>query len=124
MSWNSGYRVDATTRVELAPHRFANMFADDISSGLQALVEKSGPGADGLCHGRSGNWEPLWRGQAGHRAIADLEVASLCKDWLTGISPAGELGESTPDLMNGLAGVGLQILRSVDGSVPCVALLN
>lgn len=127
MAWchgTAGIVLARQRALELAPHRFGDVFADDIVNGLQALVEKSGPSADGLCHGRSGNWEALWRGKAEHRAIADLEVASLCKDWLAGISPAGELGESTPDLMNGLAGVGLQILRSFDRSVPCVALLD
>jgi len=127
MAWchgTAGIVLARQRALELAPHRFGDVFADDIANGLQALLEKTGPGADGLCHGRSGNWEALWRGEAEHRAIADLEVASLCKDWLAGISPAGELGESTPDLMNGLAGVGLQILRSVDRSVPCVALLD
>jgi type 2 lantibiotic biosynthesis protein LanM len=109
---------------ELAPGRLGASARADIATGLDAMLRQPGPRADSICHGRGGNWEPLWRGEPRHRALADLEAARLCADWHQGMPLGGDMTEPTPDLMNGLAGVGLQLLRSLDPETPCVALLE
>ncbi len=118
--------------IVLARQRYLELFGRDSSESVRNDVEKGlnlirgpgGPKVDTLCHGRAGNWEALWRGSAADRQAADAETALLCADWFDGIAPACDLSVPTPDLMNGLAGVGLQILRSIDPNTPCVAILG
>ncbi|MEP7007372.1 MAG: type 2 lanthipeptide synthetase LanM family protein [Sphingomonas bacterium] len=96
----------------------------DIRIGLEVLAGPEGPGSDTLCHGRSGNWEPLWLAAEPYRLIADQEVSGLCAHLADSLPPGGDLAEPTPDLMNGWAGIGLQLLRSFDRSVADVTTLS
>jgi len=110
--------------IELVPQLGDAATLEEIDTGLKALSRPVRDGMDTLCHGRSGNWEPLWKGTTAHRQVAATEEAGLCSDWNKRIMPGTDLDDPPPELMNGLAGVGYQILRSLDPTVPCVAVLG
>jgi len=110
--------------VELAPLHAEPWIQNEIESGLKTLREQSVPSSDTLCHGRSGNWEPLWRGSVIDRELAERQVSSLCAHLSDNKLPGGDFVTPTPDLMNGWAGIGLQILRSIDPRVADVTTLR
>ena len=110
--------------LELAPAGMCPTASRQLDVGLALLLREAPHTADTVCHGRSGNWEAMWRGTQEHRDIAARQVMDLCARWRKGETLKGDLAHPTPDLMNGLAGIGLQLLRSFDANVPSVLLLG
>lgn len=126
-AWCHGSPGMVLARLEiaaLAREGLPAAFYEDIEFGFRAIIENQVPMADTLCHGRSGNWETLWRGRSMHIDLANREALKISEMIMEGQWPTCELGVPPPDLMNGLAGVGLQLLRSLDPTLPCVATLK
>ncbi|ODP28223.1 Lacticin 481/lactococcin biosynthesis protein lcnDR2 [Paenibacillus nuruki] len=103
----------------------------EIKRAIQKTLQEGFGGSDCLCHGSMGNIDLLLLsaqhlGQSEHLDIAQRIVGDLVKNaqadqWYSGIPQTAQV----PTLMIGLAGIGYQLLRTIDPyHIPSVLTLE
>ena len=134
--WEGAYPCTwchGATGITLARQKLAELglagapdLSRDIERGLDALLYRGSGGSHCLCHGLMGNLEPLFRAGGEYEDIAQAAIFDAFRTMLEEAAPRCGLAEyaETPDLMTGIAGVGLGMLRAVNPRIPSVLLLE
>lgn len=94
----------------------------DTAPGLEQTRDSLAGGNHSLCHGVLGNIEPML--MSGEQQVVNGAVAFALSEKSTNGGWICGLGQECPSLMVGLAGIGHQLLRCADESVPDVLTLS
>ena len=133
MAWCHGAPGIALARMRAYEVLGAAHLADEARAALRATAQSlpHGPDNGSLCHGTTGNCEPLleaerlWPGHGWLRPAEDcmrrgLERARTAGHWPSGVADRA----ADPSLMLGDAGIGLFLLRLANPEVPSVLLVR
>jgi lantibiotic modifying enzyme len=128
MAWCHGTPGMTLARLLIQEQQLADeptWLQTEIDAGLAATQGAAEISGDGLCHGRLGNMEPLFR-RASTRPFAERHIKEICRQG-EHLGWQSEFSTLAPSLMTGLAGIGHALLRSVDprvGSVLCLEIAS
>jgi len=131
VAWCHGAPGIGLSRLRMAEHINDEGLTADLDAALKTTVARGFGANHSLCHGDLGNLELLTEAARQMRddrlaKEADWRVAQILASieehgWLCGVP----LGVETPGLMNGLAGIGLGLLRvAFPDLVPSVLMLD
>lgn len=131
VNWCHGAPGIGMARVKVCNIIAEQQIGIEIEQAIQKTLQEGLGGSDCLCHGSMGNIDLLLLsaqhlGQSEHldtakRIVGDLVKSAQADQWYSGIPQTIQV----PNLMIGLAGIGYQLLRTIDPyHIPSVLTLE